>query len=75
MNILVTGANGQLGNEMRLVSKSTNDNYTFTDVGGGRKAYGQGERHRLRRELRRLHQRGQGGERRGALPQAERRGT
>ena len=32
MNILVTGANGQLGNEMRLVSKSTNDNYTFTDV-------------------------------------------
>ena len=34
MNILVTGANGQLGNEMRLVSKSTNDNYTFTDVVG-----------------------------------------
>ena len=32
MNILVTGANGQLGNEMRVVSKSTNDNYTFTDV-------------------------------------------
>lgn len=32
MNILVTGANGQLGNEMRIVSKSTNDNYTFTDV-------------------------------------------
>lgn len=32
MNILVTGANGQLGNEMRLVSKSTNDHYTFTDV-------------------------------------------
>ena len=32
MNILVTGANGQLGNEMRLVNKSTNDNYTFTDV-------------------------------------------
>lgn len=32
MNILVTGANGQLGNEMRLVSKSANDNYTFTDV-------------------------------------------
>ena len=32
MNILVTGANGQLGNEMRLVSKSTNDSYTFTDV-------------------------------------------
>ena len=32
MNILVTGANGQLGNEMRIVSKQTNDNYTFTDV-------------------------------------------
>ena len=32
MNILVTGANGQLGNEMRLVSKSANDHYTFTDV-------------------------------------------
>ena len=32
MNILVTGANGQLGNEMRIVSKDTNDNYTFTDV-------------------------------------------
>lgn len=32
MNILVTGANGQLGNEMRMVSKDTNDNYTLTDV-------------------------------------------
>lgn len=32
MNILVTGANGQLGNEMRIVSKNTNDNYLFTDV-------------------------------------------
>lgn len=32
MNILVTGANGQLGNEMRIVSKHTNDNYIFTDV-------------------------------------------
>ena len=32
MNILVTGANGQLGNEMRIISKYTNDNYTFTDV-------------------------------------------
>ena len=32
MNILVTGANGQLGNEMRIVSKDTQDNYTFTDV-------------------------------------------
>ena len=32
MNILVTGANGQLGNEMRIISKQTEDNYTFTDV-------------------------------------------
>ena len=32
MNILVTGANGQLGNEMRIISKDTNANYTFTDV-------------------------------------------
>ena len=32
MNILVTGANGQLGNEMRIISKDTNDSYTFTDV-------------------------------------------
>ena len=32
MNILVTGANGQLGNEMRIISKETGDSYTFTDV-------------------------------------------
>lgn len=32
MNILVTGSNGQLGNEMRRVSKHSNDNYIFTDV-------------------------------------------
>ena len=32
MNILVTGANGQLGNEMRIVSKGSSDNYIFTDV-------------------------------------------
>lgn len=32
MNILVTGANGQLGNEMRIVTKDANDNYIFTDV-------------------------------------------
>lgn len=32
MNILVTGANGQLGNEMRIISKDTDDTYTFTDV-------------------------------------------
>ena len=32
MNILVTGANGQLGNEMRIVSKGSSDLYIFTDV-------------------------------------------
>ena len=32
MTILVTGANGQLGSEMRLVSKSSADKYIFTDV-------------------------------------------
>ena len=32
MNILVTGANGQLGNEIRIVSKTSSDNYLFTDV-------------------------------------------
>lgn len=32
MNILVTGANGQLGNEMRIVSAQSHDNYIFTDV-------------------------------------------
>ena len=32
MNILVTGANGQLGNEMRIITKNSNDNYIFTDV-------------------------------------------
>lgn len=32
MNILVTGSNGQLGNEMRIVSLASNDHYIFTDV-------------------------------------------
>lgn len=32
MNILVTGANGQLGNEMRIVSMNSEDKYIFTDV-------------------------------------------
>ena len=32
MNILVTGANGQLGNEMRILAKNSTDNYIFTDV-------------------------------------------
>ena len=30
--ILVTGANGQLGNEMRIIAQSSSDNYIFTDV-------------------------------------------
>lgn len=32
MTILVTGANGQLGNEMRMVTKGSKDRYIFTDV-------------------------------------------
>lgn len=32
MNILVTGANGQLGNEMRIVARNSKDRYIFTDV-------------------------------------------
>lgn len=32
MNILVTGANGQLGNTMRLASQGSSDQYIFTDV-------------------------------------------
>lgn len=32
MNILVTGANGQLGNEIQKVSKHSQDHYIFTDV-------------------------------------------
>lgn len=35
MNILVTGANGQLGNEMQIVAKDSKDKYIFTDVCGG----------------------------------------
>ena len=32
MTILVTGANGQLGNEMRILAKDSQDKYIFTDV-------------------------------------------
>ena len=32
MVILVTGANGQLGNEMRILAKNSSDKYIFTDV-------------------------------------------
>lgn len=32
MNILVTGAGGQLGNEMQIVARESKDNFIFTDV-------------------------------------------
>ena len=32
MNILVTGAGGQLGNEMQIVARESKDNYIFTDI-------------------------------------------
>ena len=32
MNILVTGANGQLGNCIRNAAKDSKDNYIFTDI-------------------------------------------
>ena len=32
MNILVTGANGQLGSELRIVAEGSADHYIFTDV-------------------------------------------
>ena len=32
MNILVTGANGQLGNEIRIVAKNSCDTYIYTDI-------------------------------------------
>lgn len=35
MNILVTGANGQLGHEMQRVAKDSRNNYIFTDVADG----------------------------------------
>lgn len=34
MNILVTGANGQLGNELRTIAHNSSDNYIFTDING-----------------------------------------
>lgn len=32
MNILITGSNGQLGNEMRYISTKSKDHYIFTDI-------------------------------------------
>lgn len=37
MNILVTGANGQLGHEMQRVAKNSQHTFTFTDVAEGYK--------------------------------------
>ena len=34
MNILVTGACGQLGREIRMISRNSRDSYVFTDVSG-----------------------------------------
>ena len=34
MNILVTGANGQLGNEMRIVAKRSNDTHVIVKTNG-----------------------------------------
>ena len=32
MKILVTGANGQVGNEMPIIARESDDHYVFTDV-------------------------------------------
>lgn len=32
MNILVTGANGQLGSEMRIIARESTNHYIFTDI-------------------------------------------
>ena len=32
LNVLVTGANGQLGRAMRIASRTSEDNYIFTDI-------------------------------------------
>lgn len=35
MNILVTGANGQLGNEIQIAARDSKDRYIFTDIADG----------------------------------------
>lgn len=77
MNILITGANGQLGNEMRLVSKASSHTFVFTDVVEAEgvettllditdleavRSIVRGTGRAVHRELRSLYQRGQGGE-------------
>lgn len=39
MKILVTGTNGQLGNEMQIVANQSSDKYIFTDVCDGYKKF------------------------------------
>ncbi len=51
MNILVTGANGQLGNCMQRVSKGSADNYIFTDVCEGYKHLDITDLDAIRREV------------------------
>ena len=75
MNILVTGANGQLGNEIRIITRESDDHYVFTDVNqveGVETVFLDitdleavrvlVAAHRRYRELRRLYQRRCGGE-------------
>ena len=52
MNILVTGANGQLGNEMQLASKNSRDNYIFTDVCDGYRKLDITDPEAIRKEVR-----------------------
>lgn len=52
MNILVTGANGQLGNEMQLVAKGSTDRYIFTDVCEGYRKLDITDLDAIRREVR-----------------------
>ncbi|PTL34479.1 dTDP-4-dehydrorhamnose reductase [Prevotella sp. oral taxon 376] len=52
MNILVTGANGQLGNEMQLASKNSRDNYIFTDVCDGYRKLDITDLEAIRKEVR-----------------------
>ncbi len=51
MNILVTGANGQLGNEIQIVAKKSKDNYIFTDVCDGYKKLDITDLDAIRREV------------------------
>lgn len=86
MNILVTGANGQLGREMRLIAQAPPYHFIFTDVVEAEgvettllditsleavKQLVKAHDHQLHRQLCCLHQRRQGRIRRGLLPRTE----